>query len=313
MTGWHVEQDLDQALKAEFFIIRETPQPSGFYTFLAKSKLDGTNVEIKTVPRFLFNGGMPVSESDLAARRIQHPNIVPLIAAGQHGETFFWMSPEIDGRTLRARLSRGGRMHLRDSLIVLRDVSAALTHAHGHGIVHGGLSPDSILISGGSALVTDVGIPEVFRALRRPRTYMTPSETELVRYASPEQANGGQADTRSDAYAWGVIAYELLSGRHPFSGRSAPRDMLIAHSDETPAALANDAKVPAAIERLVMRCLSKNPADRPEAAHEILDVMTREMLVPPPAPTAGTGQKVVMVLLALAIVMIGVIIVVGIE
>lgn len=317
MTDSNVQQDIDAALGSDFLIIREMPQAAGFSTFLARSKSDGSNVEIKTVSTGLFGVPIPVKESDLAARRIQHPNIVPLIAAGQFGETFFWISPEIDGKTLRARLSRGGRMDVRDSLTVLRDVSAGLTHAHLHGVVHGGLSPDSVLISGGSALVTDLGIPEVFTALRRSRIQSrtaTPSETEPLRYASPEQATGGKADARSDTYAWGMIAYELLSGRHPFAGRSTPREMVAAHSDEEPVSFGNSGvDVSPGITRLVMRCLSKDPSRRPETARDILEVMTKEMLVPPPAPAAGTGQKVVMSLIALALIGVALIVWMGIR
>jgi serine/threonine-protein kinase len=220
------------------------------------------------------------------------------------------MSPDVDARTLRARLSRGGRIELRDSLTVLRDVSAGLTHAHLHGVVHGGLTPDSILISGGSALVADLGIAEVFTALRRSSSsrYTTPTSGESLRYVAPEQASGGKADTRSDAYAGGVIAYELLAGRHPFAGRSTPQQIIAAHTDETPPPLTTiSPDLPSGIVRLINRCLSKDPSKRPETARDIRDVMTKEMLQPEPAPAAGSGQKVVMAIMILAVVAIGVI------
>lgn len=304
-------QDLDAALASGYVIVREMPQPAGFSSFAARSKSDGSTVEIKAVPMEIFAGAKPVSEAELASRRVVHPNIVPIVGSGRHGNTFYWVSPAIDGRTLRERLSRGGRMGVDDSLTVLRDVSAALTHAHLHGVVHGGLSPDSVLISGGSALVADIGIPEVFAALRRAgssRNIATPTGGEPLRYASPEQANGGKADTRSDAYSWGVIAYEMLGGRHPFSGRMTPREMMAAHTGEEPPPLATGgAPVPAGVTKLIMRCLSKDPSKRPETARQILDAITKEMLVPPPAPAAGSGQKLIIALLVLAVTLIGVI------
>ena len=302
-------QDLDSALGQTYLVVREAPQAAGFNTFAARSGADGSNVEIKTIPLDSIGGRPPVAESDLESRRIQHPNVVPIIGAGSEGGTFYWISPEVEGRTLRARLSRGGRLGKRDSLTVLRDVSAGLTHAHLHGIVHGGLTPDSILMSGGSALVTDLGIAEVFTALRRSNTsrYVTPTGGEPVRYASPEQTSGGKADTRSDAYAWGVIAYELLAGRHPFAGRTTPREMMVAHSDEDPPPLSAASDIPGGISRLIMRCLSKDPSRRPETAKQILDAMTKEMLAPEPAPAAGSGQKAVMILMVLAVAAVGVI------
>jgi eukaryotic-like serine/threonine-protein kinase len=308
-------QDLDAALASGYLIVREMPQPTGFSAFAARSKTDGSNVEIKTVPLDIFSETKPVRESELAARRVVHPNIIPIIGAGQHGDTFYWISPAVEGRTLRERLSRGGRMAMQDSLTVLRDVSAALKHAHLHGVVHGGLSPDSIVISGGTALVSDIGIPEVFGALRRDgvsRNTSNPTGGEPVRYASPEQASGGKADTRSDTYSWGVIAYELLGGRHPFAGRNTPRDMQAAHTGEAPPPLGPGAgPVPQAIAKLVMRCLSKDPSKRPETARQVLDVMTKEMLVAPPAPAAGSGQKLIIAIGVIAVVITAVIVWLG--
>lgn len=312
MSDSYVREDLEEALSAEYELGRETPNTvAGFSVFSAKSKTDGSTVDIKAVPAAIFSGVTPASDAELAARRIQHPNVIPILATGRHGDVFFWISPAVDARTLRARLSRGGRMALGDCLTVLRDVSAALTHAHLHGVVHGGLSPDSILISGGSALVSDLGVPEVFTGLRRQSTQAvggTPGAADPLRYASPEEASGRRSDARSDVYAWGVVGYELLSGHHPFVGRNTPRQMMAAHIDEEPAQITSGpAASKSAITRLVMRCLSKDPSKRPESAREVLAVLTKEMLVPPPAPAAGAGQKLIMTLLALSVVLIGII------
>ena len=307
-TSW---QDLDASLGNEYLLVREAPQAAGFSVFAARSKSDGSEVEIRTVPASIFGGKAGITESELAGRRLQHPNILPVIKAGTSGDTFYWLCPSIEGRSLRARLSRGGRMEVGDSLTVLRDVSAALTHAHLHGVVHGGLTPDSVIISGGSALLTDLGIPEVFSALRRAgvsAANLHPAAVEPLRYSSPEQAHGVSADARSDVYAWGVIAYELLGGRHPFAGRSTPRQMMAAHSDEEPQPLSTGpSSVPGVVTRLVMRSLSKDPSKRPESAREILAVMTKEMLVPPPPPAAGRGQKLAIAMMILAVLVLAVI------
>lgn len=309
MTDSYIREDLEEALGAAYEIGRETPNTvAGFSVFSARSKADGSAVDIKAVPASIFAGVNPATDAELAARKVQHPNIVPVLGTGRHGDVFFWISPAVDARTLRARLTRGGRMDLGDCLTVLRDVSAALTHAHLHGVVHGGLSTDSILISGGSALVSDLGVSEVFTGLRNQSTqpYVAPgTAADPLRYASPEEASGGKSDARSDVYSWGVVGYELLSGHHPFVGRNTPRQMMAAHIEEEPAQITSGpAAAKSAITRLVMRCLSKDPSKRPESARDVLALLTREMLVAPPAPAPGSGQKAIVTLLVLAVVLV---------
>jgi serine/threonine protein kinase len=311
-----VRADIENAIGSDYSIDRDLPSPGGLSVFSGTSRGDRAQVNIKGISLDDLNGASPpLTDAELAARRIRHPNILPIVESGLSSSTFYWISPSIDARTLRARLGRGGRIELNDSMTVLRDVSAALTHAHLHGVVHGGLTPDSILISGGSALVADLGVAEVFTALRN-RTANDRENwagaADPLRYSTPEQARGGAADARSDVYAWGVIAYELLGGRHPFAGRNTPRQMAAAHTDEEPAQLAvGKSDIPSAVNRLIMRCLSKDPSKRPESAREILAVMTKEMLVPPPAPAAGKGQKVVIALVCLVIALIAVMVWLG--
>lgn len=311
MTDSTVLGDIHGAISSDYTIQRELPHAGGVSVFDGVNDIDGSRVEIKGVSLANLNGtAAPLSEATLAARRIRHPNILPIIESGQSGTTFYWISPSIDARTLRARLARGGRIELKDSLVLLRDVSAALTHAHLHGVVHGGLTPDSVLITGGSALVSDLGVSEVFTALRKRGVVesQNPGAADLLRYATPEQARGGEADARSDVYAWGMIAYEMLGGRHPFAGRSTPSQMVAAHRDEEPAQLVvGKSDIPSSVSRLIMRCLSKDPSKRPESAREILAEMTREMLVPPPAPKAGSGQKFIIALVIAFVVLVAVI------
>jgi serine/threonine-protein kinase len=311
-----VRADIENAIDSDYSIDRELPGPGGLSAFAATRQADGNRFNIKGIFLDDMSGASPpLTDAGLAARRIRHPNILPIVESGLSSGTFYWISPSIDARTLRARLGRGRRIELNDSMTVLRDVSAALTHAHLHGVVHGGLTPDSILISGGSALVADLGVAEVFTALRN-RTANDPQNwvaaADPLRYSTPEQARGSAADARSDVYAWGVIAYEVLGGRHPFAGRTTPRQMAAAHTDEEPAQLAvGKSDIPSAVNRLIMRCLSKDPSKRPESAREILAVMTKEMLVPPPAPAAGKGQKVVILLVCLVIVLVAIMVFLG--
>ena len=303
MTDTILRQELETALGNDYEIVRELPQLTGITAYSARSVRDGSRVEISAVPSNLLSGTIAPGDPTLGNSRLRHANILPVIDSGTYENTFYWVASEVEARTLRSRLARGGRVDLKDSLILLRDMSAALAHAHVHGVVHGGLSPDSVLISGGSALVSNLGLSQVFSSLNRPRdrgAFTAPGGGESFRYLSPEQVSGAPADARSDVYAWGVIAYELLAGRHPFTGRNTPREMVAAHAaEDPPQLLAGRFDVPAAVTRLVMKCLSKDPAKRPQAAGEICDILTREMLAPPPAAPAGSGQKMAIALVAM--------------
>lgn len=304
MTDSILRRDIESALGSTYEIVRELPQAAGLTAYSARSHVDESHVVVSAIRASALTGNSIHSRLPAGGPALDHPNILPILASASHGETFLWVSPEVEGRTLRSRLARGGRVAPEDSMILLRDISAALTHAHRHGVVHGGLSPDNVLISGGSALVTNLGIAPVFAALNRDDKAMTSSSTaeESYRYSSPEQVAGAAADARSDVYAWGVMAYELLGGRHPFAGRYTAREMVAAHtSEEPPQLMGGRSGVAPAVTRLVMKCLSKEKAKRPQAAGEVLDLMTREMLTPPPAPPAGAGQKLtIAVVVALA-------------
>jgi len=141
-----LRRDAERAFQNDFSIGREIPQPPGITAFSAAARSNGHRIEISLIPLSTLAG--PGSAGDLALGnvRLQHPNIQPIVQSGIERDSFYWIADEFDSRTLRSRLARGGRIELNDSLIILRDVAAALTHAHRNGVAHGGLSPT--LLSG---------------------------------------------------------------------------------------------------------------------------------------------------------------------
>ena len=205
---------------------------------------------------------------------LQQANIVPVLTAGETDGLPFYTMPFVEGESLRAHLARGP-LPVGQVVSVLKDVARALAYAHQRGVVHRDIKPDNVLLSGGTAVVTDFGIAKAISAARTvaPGATLTQIGTSIgtPAYMAPEQAAGdANIDHRADIYALGAMAYELLTGQLVFPDRTAQR-MLAAHMSETPRPIAElRGDVPAPLAELVMRCLDKNPAHRPQSADEIV-------------------------------------------
>ena len=166
---------------------------------------------------------------------------------------------------------------------VSRDIARALEYAHSQDVVHRDIKPDNVLLSGNAASVTDFGIAKAVTAARAEVASEDESSETLTQmglaigtpaYMSPEQAAGDpNVDFRTDLYAFGCLAYEMLTGQTPFPAKT-PRAMLVAHIMEAPAPIASRrSEIPRFLADLVMHCLAKAPEDRPASAAEILTVI----------------------------------------
>jgi TolB-like protein len=268
--------------------------------FLAEDLTLGRRVVVKVLPPELaadvsvqrFNREVQV------AARLQHPHIVSLHSAGEVNGLPYYTMPFIEGESLRARISRGGELPVGEAVRIIRDVAAALAHAHALGVVHRDIKPENILLSGGEAMVTDFGVARAVSAATASPGGLTSVGVALgtPAYMAPEQATADPAtDHRADIYALGVVAYEVLAGRAPFAGR-APQALLAAHAIEEPEPLARlRPSVPAELAALVHCCLAKRPADRPQTATELVQALdgiqtsgtTRSFAAAPGAPATG--------------------------
>ncbi len=236
------------------------------------------------------------------AAGLQHPHIVPLLSAAEADDgTLYYMMPFVNGQSLRTRLGEG-LPALGDALRWLRDVASALAYAHERGVVHRDMKPDNILLSGAYAVVADFGIAKALRnasaTMSRVSAAVNPITTigmsmGTPAYMAPEQvAADADADHRTDLYALGVIAYELLSGDTPFTGSA--QAILTAHLTTEPEDIADRRPgLPQPLTELVMRCLAKEAADRPQRASEVvtelealLRTVTPDDHVAPPAASA---------------------------
>src|SRR5689334_9896315 len=192
---------------------------------------------------------------------LQQANIVPVLTAGETDGLPYYTMPFVEGESLRAHLGRGP-MAISEVVGIVKDVARALGYAHQRGIVHRDIKPDNVLLSGGTAVVTDFGIAKAISAARTSAEGATLTQVGTSigtpAYMAPEQAAGDpNVDHRADIYSLGCMAYELLTGQTPFSGRT-PARTLAAHMTETPRPVAElRAEVPPALAELVARCLEK--------------------------------------------------------
>jgi len=223
------------------------------------------------------------------AAQLQHPHIVPLLSAGEHGDLLWYTMPFIEGESLRAAIERKKSFSPREVVRILHDVVDALAFAHARGVVHRDIKPANILTQGSHALVTDFGVAKAISAAL-PIGAVTTAGIAIgtPAYMAPEQLAGDPAaDHRIDIYAVGLLAYELLTGVSPFTGGS-PRETLAAQLTRDPAPLHEAAPgVPRNVSTLVMRCLAKDPDARPQSADEILQEL--DSLTMPFGVTPQTG------------------------
>ncbi len=235
----------------------------------------GRTVAIKVLPAHLSNSPEALGRFEQETRAVaalNHPNILALHDVGREGDVAYAVSELLEGEPLRARLDRGP-LTPRRALVFAIQIARGLSAAHERGIVHRDLKPSNIFITrDGRAKILDFGlaIPDASHAgawdeqqtriQTRPGTFAgTPG------YMSPEQIVGEPATVRSDIFAFGILLYEMLTGLHPFQ-----RDSMVG----TTGAILRDDPPPLGreipgLERLAMRCLEKNPTDRPESIRDV--------------------------------------------
>lgn len=273
-----LRENVQTALGDSYSLERELGGGGMSRAFLAAENALGRQVVVKVLDSELAAGisAARFLREIRTTAGLQHPNIVPVLSAGEAAGLPYYTMPYIAGASLRERLARGP-LARQESCAVLRDVARALAHAHAQGIVHRDVKPDNVLLSGDAGVVTDFGIAKAISASRTVADAGGDAQTALgtalgtPRYIAPEQAAGDAVDGRTDIYAWGVMAYELFAGAHPFGERQSAQQFIAAHMTEVPPPLASRAgDVPEPLAALVDRCLEKDPARRPQSAAELV-------------------------------------------
>ena len=273
-----LRDQLQQTLGGSFVLERELGGGGMSRVFVANETRLNRKVVIKVLsPELAAGVNVERFEREIQlAASLQQANIVPIISAGDtHGLPYYTM-PFVEGKSLRARLAEEGPLPISTVVGVVRDVARALDYSHKRQVVHRDIKPDNVLLSGGTAVVTDFGIAKAISAARaEPQgASLTQFGTSLgtPAYMSPEQAAGDPSvDHRADIYSLGCMAYELLTGKSPFGDR-APARMLAAHITEAPPQLtALRPDTSPALDQLVMQCLEKEPLARPQSGSEIVE------------------------------------------
>jgi serine/threonine-protein kinase len=283
---------LQTALGGAYRLERELGGGGMSRVFVAEDTSLGRRVVLKVLPPEL-GAGLSIDrfrrEIQLAAS-LHHPNIVPLLTAGEADGLLYYTMPLIDGDSLRTRLAREGELPVAEVVRLIRDVVDALACAHERGVVHRDIKPDNVLLSRNHGLVTDFGVAKALSEATGGSS-LTSAGVALgtPAYMAPEQATADpHVDHRADIYAVGALAYEMLAGRPPFAAPT-PQAVLAAQVTQTPEPVTRfRPSVPPALAALVMRCLEKRPADRWQSADELLHQL--EAMGTPSGGMAPTGS-----------------------
>ncbi|RCW70761.1 Stk1 family PASTA domain-containing Ser/Thr kinase [Saliterribacillus persicus] len=206
-----------------------------------------------------------------SATSLSHPNIVNIFDVGEEDNIYYMVMEYVEGMTLKQYIQLYAPLEVEETLDIMRQVSSAIAHAHANEIVHRDIKPQNILIDKyGQVKVTDFGIAVALSA-----TALTQTNSVLgsVHYLSPEQARGGKANRKSDIYSLGIVMFELLTGRLPFSGQS-PVSIALKHlQSDTPSIKEWNPLVQQSVENIVLKATTKDPFNRYDNVHEMEDAL----------------------------------------
>ncbi len=205
---------------------------------------------------------------------LDHPNIMPIYDFGDENGVMYVVMPLIEGGTLRDRIVKRGTCTLRETVSILYQVAMALHEAHQHGLVHRDVKPANILMAPGErAVLTDFGI---VRALADERATSITQEGMGVgtpEYMSPEQARGEKIDHRADVYALGIVLFQALTGRVPFTATAPFQTAYKQVHEAPPAPRSLNPAIPPAVEAVILKALAKDPNQRYQSAADFAEAL----------------------------------------
>jgi predicted Ser/Thr protein kinase len=286
------ESDLIRAaLDSDYEILEELGRGGMAVVYRALERSLEREVAIKVLPLARTFDQEFVARFQREARlsaSLEHPHIVPVYRVGQSGRVNFFVMKFVRGPSLSDLLANEGRMEPVEVERLLLEVSDALDHAHGQGVVHRDVKPDNIMRDQtGRYVVMDFGIAK------------SPSGTQLTetggsigtpKYMSPEQAKGAELDGGSDFYSLGVVAYRSLVGRPPFEGDD-PLAILYAHLHDPVPEPALNSEGERRTYEVIRRLLAKDGAERPCSADDVREALSEPGLSIAMPPSASTVRR----------------------
>jgi serine/threonine-protein kinase len=278
---------LQAALGPQYRLERELGRGGMGVVFLATDTTLDRRVAIKVVhPELAPHESITrrfLTEARTIAR-LRHPNIVAVHAAGSAEGLLYYVMDEIAGESLRQRLTREGRLSTEETAHIVADLAAALDAAGRAGVVHRDVKPENVLLDQATvrALLADFGIARAVAAEAGSSSTGQGVAVGTPVYMSPEQAAGEEIDSRSDLYALGIVAYEMLAGHPPFQG---PHRIVVSkHIAERPVPIERlRPETPRELAGAIMRALEKQPSERWQSGEEFRQAVAGERAAPRPA------------------------------
>jgi serine/threonine protein kinase len=209
------------------------------------------------------------------AAELHHPHIAPLVDSGETDYLLWLVMPYIEGESLREALRRERRLPIDRAARIACEVLEALAYAHERGIAHRDIKPDNIVLSPQGAVLVDLGIARAIAGSGDDRVTRSGFVVGTEEYMSPEQAVGSlEIDGRTDLYSLGVVLFEALAGRPPFSSPSAAAVLAMHQHDKPPDLGGLRREVPKPLTALVTRALAKPREERWQTAAEMLEALS---------------------------------------
>ncbi len=255
-----------EPLGGRYVVERELGRGGMAVVYLAKDLTTGEYVALKLLDQEVGAavGAERFRREIRIASELDHPNILPVIDAGDANGQLFFTMPVVTGESLHALMTREEQLSVDDAVRITREVSSALMYAHTRGIVHRDVKPENILMQDGRAMLADFGIARASADLRATQVLTrTGMSMGTPAYMSPEQAAAErELDGRSDQYSLACALYEMLAGHAPFTAKTAQGLMARHMLERVPPLSIVRSSVPAQVEEAIVRAMEKVPADR---------------------------------------------------